>query len=187
MKVVSNLTRAILVITLLFLVGCASAPKPPIAKVSLNVKDNINLYTNENNHTEARPVVIRIYELNSLAAFNNADFFSIFNNYEAALGSEHLNSEEFQLPPGEQLKFDRTLHIDTRYIGVISAFRDLEHAQWRAATTVPLKESAPEIYIMIEGNKVMIGAKRACGFFCRIWSPKPPVGSLYEIVKPRTE
>ncbi len=187
MKVVSNLTRAILVITLLFLVGCASAPKPPIAKISLNVKENINLYTNENNHAEARPVVIRVYELNSLAAFNSADFFSIFNNYEAALGSEHLNSEEFQLPPGEQLKFDRTLHIDTRYVGVISAFRDLEHAQWRAATAVPLKESAPEIYIMIEGNKVMIGAKRACGFFCRIWSPKPPVGSLYEVVKPRTE
>ena len=185
MKFVSNLTRTILVIT--FLVGCASAPKPPIAKVSLNVKENINLYTDKNNHAEARPVVIRVYELNSLAAFNTADFFSLFNDYEAALGSEHLNSEEFQLPPEEQLVFDRTLDIDTRYVGVIAAFRDLEHAQWRASTAVPPKESAPEIYIMLEGNKVMIGAKRACGFFCRIWSPKPPAGSLYEVVKPRAK
>ncbi len=187
MKIASNLNETILVIMLLFLVGCTSAPKPPIATMSLNVQENINQYTDETSKPEARPVVIKVFELNSLAAFNTADFFSIFNSYSETLGSELLNSEEFQLSPGRKLKFDRTLQFDTRYVGVVAAFRDIEHAHWRAATTIPAKEKAPEIYILLEENKIMIGAKQACGFFCQLWSPKPPVGSLYEVIKPDTK
>jgi len=80
MKVSPNLTGT-LIITFLLLAGCAGAPKPPIATMSLNVQPNINQYTDEISTPEARPVVIRVFELNSLAAFNTADFFSIFNSY----------------------------------------------------------------------------------------------------------
>ncbi len=186
MKISSNLTGT-LIITILLLVGCASAPKPPVATMSLNVQENINQYTNETSTPEARPVVIRVFELNSLAAFNTADFFSIFDNHSEALGSELLNSEEFQLSPGRKLKFNRTLQLDTRYVGVVAAFRDIENAHWRAATTIPANEQAPEIYILLKEKTVMIGAKQACGFFCRLWSSKPPVGSLYEVIEPDTK
>lgn len=188
MKLVSHLIQITSTIALLFLlIGCSSASKPPTARISLNVQPNINPYSDGITKPEARPVVIRIYELRSLAAFNTTDFFSIFNNYNEALDTELLNSEGFQLLPGKKLKFDRLLNADTRFIGVVSAFRDLERSQWRAATAIPLNESAPEVYILLKGNKVMIGAKRECSFFCQLRTPKPPVGSLYEFIEHYTE
>lgn len=170
----------------LLLTGCSSPPKPPVAVVSLNVQPNINPYTTtaaETKAPEARPVVIRFYELTSLAAFSSADFFSIFNDYKATLENELKTSEEFRLTPGHKQKFNRTLNIDTRYVGVVAAYKDLEQSQWRASAAIPPKEEAPEIYIFLEGNKIQIGAKPECGFFCQFLSPKPPPGTLYEVIE----
>lgn len=187
MKRVSHLIKITFTMGLLLQVGCSSMPKPPVAQVSLNVQSMINPYIDGKGKPESRPVVIRLFELKSPAAFNSADFFSVFNHYQDTLNTELLNSEEFHLSPGKKLKFERTLHLDTRYIGVVSAFRDLEHAQWRATTAIPREESHPEIYVLLEGNQVLIGAKPQCGFLCRFWSPKPPVGSLYEIIDQQIE
>ncbi|MBK9663421.1 MAG: type VI secretion system lipoprotein TssJ [Nitrosomonas sp.] len=110
-------------------------------------------------------------------------FFSVFNDYKTALENELITSEEFRLMPGQKQKFNRTLNIDTRYVGIVAAYKDLEQSQWRASAAVPLKESAPEIYIFLEGNKIQIGAKPACGFFCQFQSPKPPPGTLYEVIE----
>lgn len=174
-------------ISLFILTGCASTPKPPIAQISINVQPNINSYSIDKSEPEANPVVIRLYELTSNAAFNSNDFLSFFYDYKAALKDELLKSEEFKLIPNKKLKFNRSLHLNTQYVGVVAEFKNFEHSQWRAITAIPAKESAPEIYILLEGNKVMIGAKEACGFFCGLWSPKPPAGSLYEPIKQNTE
>lgn len=176
----------ILTVSYAILTGCSSPPKPPIATVSLNVQPNINpisTSTTETKAPEARPVVIRFYELTSLAAFSSADFFSVFNDYKTTLENELITSEEFRLMPGHKQKFNRTLNIDTRYVGVVAAYKDLEQSQWRASTAIPAKELAPEIYIFLEGNKIQIGAKPACGFICQFQSPKPPPGTLYEVIE----
>ncbi|MDR4515601.1 type VI secretion system lipoprotein TssJ [Nitrosomonas sp.] len=187
----------------LFLSGCSSTPKPPIARISLNVQKDINLYCKnvsksqmntqqinspspycpESSVPEARPVVIRLYELRSLAAFNSTDFLSVFNDFNAALGNELLFSEELRLIPGMRHKYIRPLNFDTRYIGVVAAFRDLEHAQWRTFTPIPPQEKAPQIYIFVKENTIMTGAKSPCGFFCRMWTPQPPAGTLYEMIE----
>ena len=187
MRLTSHLIYTSFILTTLFLSGCSSTPKPPIAQISFNVKPNINLSTDGISNPEPRPVVIRLYELKSTAAFNSADFFGIFNQYKDTLDNELVNSEEFQLFPGKKVKFNRTLHLDTRYVGVVSAFRDLEHAQWRAVTKLPPDETNLEIYLLLDKNDVLIGAKPECSFFCRLWSPTPPVGTLYEIIEQTEE
>lgn len=168
MKLFSRLLWRVSIFGVLILIGCISAPKPPVAQISLNVQHNINSYTNVSDliKSEARPVVIRFYELTSVAAFNSTDFFSIFNDYKTVLDGELLNSEEFRLTPGMNQNFSRTLHINTRYIGVIAAFRDLEHSQWQAFAAIPAKESMPEIQISLDGNKVSVEVKKNCIFFC---------------------
>lgn len=172
---------AFIFITLL-LTGCASAPKPTIAQISLNAQTNINpSFVSETKEGDARPIVVRFYELTTPVTFNSADFFSVFNEYKSTLDNELLNSEEFRLIPGHKQKFKRTLHLDTRHVGVVAAFRDIEQAQWRASTAIPVKEKNPEIYIFLEGNKILIGAKPHCGFFCKS-EPAPP-GTLYEVIE----
>lgn len=174
-----------LIIFVLILTGCSGPPKPPIATVSLNLQPNINplLSATETKVPEARPVVIRLYELSSLAAFNSADFFSVFNDYKTTLESELITSEELRVTPGQKQKFNRTLNINTRYVGVVAAYKNLEESQWRASAAIPPNEIAPEIYIFLEGNKIQIGAKPECGFFCQFQSPKPPPGTLYEVIE----
>lgn len=167
----------------LALIGCSSTPKPPIAQISLNVQNDINPFLVNAKTPEARPVVIRLYELTSLAAFNSTDFLSIFNDYQSALGNELLFSEEFRLVPGMRQKFNRPLNVDTRYVGVVAAFKELERAQWKAFTAIPVKEKNPEIYIFLKENEIMIGAKKSCGFFCQMWAPKPTPGTLYEVIE----
>ncbi len=176
----------LIIVSYIILTACSSTPKPTIATVSLNVQPNINpLPPNaaEKKAPEARPVVIRFYELSSLAAFNSTDFFSVFNDYKTTLESELIASEEFRLVPGQKQKFHRTLNLNTRYVGVVAAFKNLEESQWRASAIVPAKESAPEIYILLDGNKIQLGAKPECGFMCQFQSPKPPPGTLYEVIK----
>ena len=87
------------------------------------------------------PVVLRVYELKSVGAFNTADFFALFEKEGETLGGDLLGREEFQLDPGETRPYQRQLQPDTRFIGVVAAFRDLEHARWRQAAPVPSKRS----------------------------------------------
>ncbi len=183
MKLLIRLKFITLVIFFLLMTGCASTPKPPIAQVSLNVQPNINSYATNQIESNASPVVIRLYELNSPTRFNASDFLTVFHEHKTLLVDELVHSEEFILVPGKKQKFNRQLHLNTRYIGVVAAFRNLENSEWRDAIAIPANESAPEIFILVEGNKIKIGAKEACGFFCGLWSPKPPAGSLFEPIE----
>lgn len=181
MKSLLYLAQITSVITLLFLAGCASTPKPTIIKVSLHAKPSVN----PDSHGRASPVVVKFYELKSVAAFNAADFFSVFDSEQKTLGTELLNSEVFQLRPGEKLELDRPLHLDARHVAAVAAFRDLEHAQWRASLAIPPKQKISRIVIQFDGNRILIGAEGECSFLCGLSLQKPqPLGSLHEIQKP---
>ena len=170
--------------TFFLLTACASTPKPTIVKVSLHTEQSVN----PDAQGRASPVVVKFYELKSVAAFNAADFFSIFESDQKTLGAELLNVEVFQLRPGERLEFDRPLLADTRYLAAVAAFRDLEHSQWRATLAMPPKEKIATVLIQVDANRILIGAEQECGLLCGVTSKKPdPLGSTLEIKKPQNE
>jgi type VI secretion system protein VasD len=128
-----RLLRFLLMALALAVLGCASTPKPTIVKMDLDVAPGVN----PDSRGRASPVVVRLFELKSLAAFNDSDFFSLFDRDKETLGAELVARDEMQLQPGEKRKVERVLQLDTHYLGVIAAFRDLEQARWRAAVPVP--------------------------------------------------
>ena len=69
-----------------------------------------------------------------MATFNAADFMSLYQRDQAELGADLLAKEEFVLNPGETKTFAKTLAADTRFLGVVAAYRDLEHAKWRTSS-----------------------------------------------------
>lgn len=173
-------------VTALFLVaGCASTPKPTIVKVSLHAQPNVN----PDARGRASPVVLKFYELKSVTAFDAADFFSIFDNEQKTLGTELITSEVFQLRPGDKLELDRPLNTDTRYLAVVAAFRDLEHAQWRTTLAIPPKEKISRVLIQLDGNRIMIGAEQECSLLCEISLKKqpPPIGDVPKTTTPGPE
>lgn len=77
------------------------------------------------------PVVVRVYQLRTDAAFAGADFFALFDDDQKVLGPELISRDEFVLAPAEQRTMEVTVSDETRYVGAIAAFRDIRNAQWR--------------------------------------------------------
>lgn len=112
--------------------GCSSTPKP--TAVSGNIEASVGL--NPSVTQRPSPLLLRIYELRSAAAFNQADFMSLYQSDQATLGAELITREEVMLQPGETRPFAKKLSGETRFVGVVAAYRNLEQATWRSIAAV---------------------------------------------------
>jgi len=112
--------------------ACGGAPKP--AQISGTIQASAQV--NPSASKRASPLLVRVYELRSVAAFNSADFMSLYQGDQAALAADLVGKEEFVLAPGESRPYAKTLSPDTRFLGVVAAFRDLEHSKWRSVVAI---------------------------------------------------
>jgi len=101
----------------------------------------------------ASPVVIRIYELSSIKAFEDAGFFKLFDEEEATLGGDLLSRDEFELSPGQGREINNRTHEEARYFGVLVAYRDIDQAHWRAST--PLEKNSKNKLIVTVGKQTV--------------------------------
>ena len=143
--------------TCLCLIGCASKPKPESPPTPTSIKGAIVASSNVNpdRNGRASPVVMKLFELRSLAQFQVADFFSLFEKEKEALGAELVAREEYTLMPGARTELVRQVHPETRHVGVIVAFRDLERSSWRASLPVSVNQVTPFV-VLLEGTKVLM-------------------------------
>ncbi|MEO8923924.1 MAG: type VI secretion system lipoprotein TssJ [Caldimonas sp.] len=120
--------------------GCSSPPKPPMPTL---VVGSIQASAQINPSVSGRPspLLLRVYELKTAASFNAADFMSLYQRDQAELGAGLVGKEEYTLEPGETKSFTKTLSPDTRFLGVVAAYRDLEHAKWRSIVAVQLEQT----------------------------------------------
>ena len=141
------------------LAGCKSPPpKPPAPPTVVQATLAADAGVNPDSRGRPSPIVVRVFELKTLAAFDGADFFSLWDREKETLGEDLVAREEFQLRPGEQKKFERTVAPETRHIGVIAAYRDLERARWRGAyAVVPHTTQAPAISLDARNVSVSAG------------------------------
>ena len=146
-----RLACALAVAAGLALAGCASAPKPTVVTATLQAATNVNPDVRK----RASPIVIRVYELKSSAAFQAADFVSLYERDQATLAAEMGSREEFVLRPGEMKPWEKTVAPDTKFIGVMAAFRDIEHARWK--TLVPVKTSLKNV-VTIQASDIAVSA-----------------------------
>ena len=107
-------------------------PKPTLVKGTLKASAGLNLSVSG----RASPLQVRVYELKAPAAFNSADFMSLFQGDQAALGADMLSREEITLQPSESRPYNKTLAADTRFIGVVGFYRALERANWRTVVAI---------------------------------------------------
>jgi type VI secretion system protein VasD len=134
---VGSTTRsAALAVAALLIAGCAGDPKPKPTEVKGSIEASANI--NPSVSQRASPVMLRIYELKTAAAFNSADFVSLYQRDQAELAADLVAREEMVLAPGESRPYAKTLAPETRFIGVMAAFRDVERAKWRSIVAVQL-------------------------------------------------
>ena len=139
---------------LMALGGCSSVPKPTKVQLALEAAASVN----PDVRNRPSPVVVRVFELKSLAAFNGSDFFSLWDHDKETLGTELVGRDEYTLRPGDSLRLDKTLQPETLYVGAIAAFRDLERSQWRANVRTPSRK-VKSVTVRVTGKAVSVEAK----------------------------
>ena len=130
---------------LISLVSCQSlgfGPSKTRLEVSIEASPNLN----PNSEGRPSPIVLRFYELSSADVFESSDFFTLYDTEMATLGKFIVFRDEMNINPGQLKKLKREAKPETRYVGVIAAYRDLDNARWRG-----LLELKPH-----EKNKIMI-------------------------------
>ena len=121
---------------LLTLAGCAAlSPYSTMTKLDLSLAGSDQLNPDLNGRPS--PIVIRLMELKHPVAFENADFFSLYQRPKEALAPDLVTQEELELRPGETRELKVSVQEGSRYVGVLAAYRDLPEARWRYVIALP--------------------------------------------------
>ena len=109
------------------LTGCSRVPPPTPIKIELQADE----FVNPNENGDPAPVVVRVYQLKEVTAFEGAEYFDLADDDNKVLGGDLIGVQEFELTPGESKDYDRSVSSEATHIGVIASFRDIDSAQWR--------------------------------------------------------
>lgn len=130
-----RITVASILVSLGLLGGCSSiSPLSNLTKLDLTLTASDDV--NPDQHGRPSPVVVRLLELRHPVACENADFFSLYGRAEQTLPKDWVASEELELRPGDQVMLKLSVEPNSRYVGVLAAYRDLPHVQWRTVLPV---------------------------------------------------
>lgn len=126
---------------LLSAVALVLSPLSVDAAKKLKVKVGITAVEQLNPDYQGRPspVNVIIFQLATADAFANADFFSLFEPEASILGGDMLARTQMLVKPGEIREWVAEFEKETRFVGIIAAYRDIENAQWRATVELPKK------------------------------------------------
>jgi type VI secretion system protein VasD len=168
-----------LIIVALCFSGCGGT------RLDLNVASQPNI--NPDNSGRPSPVLVKTYELRNDLAFNQADFQSLFGNPVQALGADLVATDELVFIPGEARKVSYKPTEETRFLGIVAGFRQMERAHWRIIKPVdPEKRSL----IALEFNDTTIlvvpdkeaedwePEEAVKSFQQQMWPPRQQAGSM---------
>ena len=115
---------------LVLLAGCSSmSPYSTVTKLNLKLTASDQLNPDLNGRPS--PIVVRLYELKHPVAFENADFFSLYERAKESLVPDMVATEELELRPGETVELKLSVEEGSPYVGVLAAYRDLPDSKWR--------------------------------------------------------
>ncbi|AXA58041.1 type VI secretion system lipoprotein TssJ [Pseudomonas thivervalensis] len=137
----------------LLLIGCTTlSPFSTMTKLNLTLTASDQLNPDLNGRPS--PVVVRLFELKHPVAFENADFFSLYERERETLTPDLVAGEELELRPGETVELKLGISGDGRYVGVLAAYRDLPHTRWRYTLPVAATQLT-EVNLTLDGDGIV--------------------------------
>lgn len=155
----------------------AKAPeKCPVQKITVSLLSSEKV--NKTSEGEARPVVVRLYQLKSDERMFNSSFDQIWKDDKATLGEDLLSVQEVQLFPGTRTdrKFDRPPLVN-HVVGVALFSNPAGKAWFSSLDLPPIPEAgkcscppgdeecesanvaAPHLVYWLDGNKIDDGVE----------------------------
>jgi type VI secretion system protein VasD len=131
----------------------APAQKEP-ARLDIAIRADADL--NLDVKGRGAPMLLRVYELKSEVAFQEAEFFALQNTDKAALGADLLAVDQYIIRPGESRQILRKSHPETTAIGIFAGYRDLPNATWRVVHKMPPAADKGWYRVVLPANKAKL-------------------------------
>ncbi|MAE88787.1 MAG: type VI secretion system lipoprotein TssJ [Pelagibaca sp.] len=132
----------------LALSACVTTPEPASTGVQLNITGAADM-------NGGLPTQVKVYYLTSDASFRSGDFFALFNEPEATLGSDLVAVDDFQLVPGRSVGDSRSFAQAPGAIGMVAAFRDIDGSRFLASRAL-IPDSPNAVTVTVGANTVSI-------------------------------
>jgi type VI secretion system protein VasD len=145
--------RPFIILGVLTAVAACSAPPPPPTVVQLTLTATPDV--NPSPSGQGAPLVVRVYQLGSTSAFTGAEFFPLFNQDQATLGTDLVKRDELTLVPGQTRTLTLTPTEQVKSIGVFAAYRDFQHATWRGSADVPPHQTT-KVTVQAAGDGISV-------------------------------
>jgi len=149
MRNISDTLKGLFILlTITLLAGCAGKifeDKPGTLAVNITTSADLNPDSND----RASPIILYFFNLKSDNAFNNTGFFDLYEDSQTALGGDFIGQQEVEIEPNSTILYsDNILTVDTQFVGVLAAYRDLDNAVWQGIISTPInKKSVVNIHL----------------------------------------
>lgn len=153
--------KSIALLALVLLTSACSALSPYSKMTKLDLTLTASDQLNPDLDGRPSPIVVRLMELKNPVAFENADFFSLYERAKDSLSPDLVVSEELELRPGETRELKLSVKEGSRYVGVLAAYRDLPETRWRYVVALtPVKLTRAELRLEQNGIQQAETAKK---------------------------
>lgn len=113
-------------LALLLTAGCSTLKRstgPEPVQVTVSGTSNLN--------SGGNAAFVHVYELTSETSFRNATLETFWQDPDAALGQERVESRRIRLNPGQDTTFVFDPAAQTLFVGVAANLRQPDREQWR--------------------------------------------------------
>lgn len=104
---------------------------------SIKVKLLASSDINPNTQNRPAPLSVYIYELKAPDNFDNSDYYSIMNNTSNAFSQQSSKLYQAILMPGETRKIEVNPGKSSVALGIVAAYRNINHADWSKTIMLP--------------------------------------------------
>jgi type VI secretion system protein VasD len=140
--------------------GCGAPPPPPPTLADITITASAD--ANPDVAGRGAPVAVRVYQLTGTAAFEQADFFELYQREQEVLGADLAGRDELLITPGGTQQLRKELRPGVNYLGVVAAFRDVQNSNWRA-TAAPPQNQTTAVLVSVQGLSVNVSMAPAGG------------------------
>lgn len=159
---VLNRCFLLLALVALALAGCSSRESKVGGMLNLQTDLKLTLEAAQNINPDVQgspsPVFLRVYELNSKEAFEQADFIELYERDRSALGDTLVQRRQLpRLVPGETRSHKLVLDSGTRYVGVMAEFFQFEDSVHKIVVPVTARNVFRDtLEVRVSGNQLSV-------------------------------
>lgn len=153
---------AVCVAALVILAGCSSSKSRVGGVLNLDSDLKLTFVTADNinpDHSDnPSPVIIRMYELNSPVAFQEADFIDLYEQDKKVLGDTLVTKRTFRpIVPGEQREETLVLAEGTTHVALYAEFSQYRNSTYQVVFPITQNNVFRNtVTVRISGNHLVI-------------------------------